>query len=373
MNVLIVCGIYTDGITNTASQFVHHGALALKKRGINVTVLSLDTRSIRRKRKFGVDKYVIDEIPVYVGSFPCGPLGEILKYISKTLAAKVFKRIVKEQGLPDIIHAHFYYNAYAVIDIAKKHDIPLITTEHSSTTLNININEKIKKDAEFVYSNSDKVICVSNGLKASIKEFYSGNIEVINNIVSNDFYYENTLKPDEYTFVSTGNLLRLKRHDLTISAFAKFNKIHPNSKLVIIGTGDKQSELINLAKQLYVSDNVEFKGKIENKKLIEIYKQCHCFVLPSEYETFGVAYIEAIAAGLPVISGVHAQKNGIVNDENGIAVSENTVDNVYSVMVNIYNNYDEYDKEKMSQDIIEKYKEEKIVGEIIKTYSNLLV
>ncbi len=370
MNVLMVCGIYTDGHINTSSQFVHHQALALKKQGINVTVLSLDTRSIRRKRKFGITKYIIDDIPVYVGSFPCGPLGAVLKYVSKTLATKAFKHIIKEQGLFDIIHGHFYYNSYAIIDMAKKYNIPLVTTEHSSAVLSINNNEKIKNDATYVYEHSDKVICVSEGLYSSIKSFYSGEITVVNNIVPGNFKYENIEKYKPFTFVSTGNLVKLKRYDLTLKAFAKFTSDTQNARLIIIGGGDLKKELKALAKQLKIDDKVDFKGIISNSLLSPIYNKSHSFILPSDYETFGVAYIEAIAAGLPAISGKHAKQNKIINTENGIAISESTFENVYSAMKYIYDNYEMYNKTKMSQDIIEKYSEEKIVHEIIDIYTS---
>ncbi len=371
MKVLLVCGIYTDGKTNISSQFVHHQAIALKKHGIDVAVLSLDTRSIRRKRKHGFNKYVIDDIPVYVGSFPCGPLGEILKFVSVKLANKLFKIIVREQGLPDIIHGHFYYNSYSITEMANKYNIPLVTTEHSSTVLEMNVTDKIKKDAKYVYEQSVKIICVSDGLKRAINSFYDGEVKVINNIVSNNFQHVACEKNKEFTFVSTGNLIQLKRHDITLNAFEEFTKKHPNSKLIIIGQGDLKANLIKTTKTLGISQKVEFKGRVENKELPQIYSRCHSFVLPSEYETFGVAYIEAIAAGLPVISSKHGKLNGIVNEKNGIAIEENTVENVFQAMEYIYKNYEEFDKEKMSRDVIERYSEEKIVEEIFEIYKLL--
>ncbi len=372
MKVLLVCGIYTDGKINNNSQFVAHQAQALRKKGIDVTVLSFDVRSIRRKRPHGINKYVINDIPVYGGSFPCGPLGGGLKFIMRRVANSAFRRIVKETGMPDVIHGHFYYNTYAALKIANKNNIPIVTTEHFSGVLDVNINDKIKKDAKFVYENTGKVICVSEGLCKSIKNFYGGEVNVINNIVSSNFYYEQVEKNKDFTFVCTGNLQKLKRHDLTLSAFEKFIKDVPNSKLVIIGEGELKNELHDMAKKLGISEKVEFKGKLDNKNLLPIYSKSHCFVLPSDFETFGVAYIEAIAAGLPAISSGYARQNGIINEENGIAISENTTENVYNAMKYIYENYDSYDKQAMSEGIVKKYSEEKIGDEIICVYNEVI-
>ncbi len=372
MKVLLVCSVYTNGVTNISSQFVHHQALALKKKGVDVCVLSLDTRSFRRKRKHGIHAYTIDDIPVYVASFPCGPLGPILKLVRSTLAKRAFYRIQSEWGMPNIIHGHFYYNANVIIDIVKKYHIPLVTTEHASSILSQNNTEQIRNNARYVYENSTKVLCVSNHLRRSIQEFYTGDVHIISNIVSGNFYYEETGKNKEFTFVSTGNLIQLKRHDLTLQAFAKFHKNVPNSRLIIIGSGDLKTKLEQLTKSLKLEDNVEFKGRIDNKNLLSIYRQCHCFILPSEYETFGVAFIEAIAAGLPVIGPPCVAENGIITKENGLVFEKYTKDDLCNAMLYMHSHHQKYGKAEMSKNIISRYSEERIAGEIIAVYTLIL-
>ncbi len=372
MKVLLLCGVYTDGKTNIASQFVHHQALALKKKGVEVCVLSMDTRSLRRKRKFGIYRCTLDEIPVFVASFPCGPLGAILRLVSRTLAKKTFRLILKDWGMPDIIHGHFYYNAYAAIPLSQKYNVPLVTTEHTSNVLTFEITEQIKKQAKSVYEKSDSVICVSEGLYASIIDFFSGNVTVINNIASAHFHFMKKEKREPFTFLSVGELIYMKRFDLTIAAFAQFAGSVPDSKLIIVGMGEEKNALQVMVDNLKISDKVEFKGRVENKLLPAIFGESHCFVLPSDYETFGVVYIEAIACGLPVISAKHAQQNKIINEKNGIAIEENTVENVYKAMVNIYENYQSYDRECISRDALYKYGEEKIAGELVEIYEGLL-
>lgn len=370
MKVLMVCGTYTDGDLNTSSQFVHSQAKAMRKIGVDTSVLSIDLRSFRRKRKLGIYKTVIDNIKVYVVSLPCGPIPFLHEALTKFGAQCAFRKYMKENGKNNIFHCHFQH-ANSISNIAKRHNIPIVTTEHATWVLDENRTRKGEKKAIQAYNDSKRVIAVSRTLKSSIKNFYRGNVTIIPNILSENFGDGEFTKNKEFTFVSVGYLRKHKNHELTIRAFERFCKINPNSRLKVIGVGELDKHLKECVKELGISDYVEFLGFVENNKLGEIMSQSHCFCLPSEYETFGVVYIEALACGLPVIANSTTLENEIVNDHNGIALFEYTVDSVYDSMIRIYNEYDKFDKLDISRETINKYSESIVSSEIIKVYEEI--
>jgi phosphatidyl-myo-inositol dimannoside synthase len=90
--------------------------------------------------------------------------------------------------------------------------------------------------------------------------------------------------------------------DVTIRALPKIASAFPNVKYVVIGRGDDQPRLAQLATELGVSDQVVFAGFVPNEELIDHYRLADVYVMPSK-EGFGIVYLEAMACGVPVIAG----------------------------------------------------------------------
>ncbi|MDJ0736906.1 MAG: glycosyltransferase family 4 protein [Nostocaceae cyanobacterium] len=90
--------------------------------------------------------------------------------------------------------------------------------------------------------------------------------------------------------------------DVTIRALGKIARVFPEVKYLVIGRGDDQPRLAQLAKDLGVSDRVVFAGFVPTEDLIEHYRLADAYVMPSQ-EGFGIVYLEAMACGVPVLSG----------------------------------------------------------------------
>ncbi|MEM7796216.1 MAG: glycosyltransferase [Cyanobacteria bacterium P01_C01_bin.118] len=90
--------------------------------------------------------------------------------------------------------------------------------------------------------------------------------------------------------------------DVTIRALPAISKIFPSVKYLVIGRGDDQPRLAQLAQDLGVADRVVFAGFVPNEDLVEHYRLADVYVMPSQ-EGFGIVYLEAMACGIPVISG----------------------------------------------------------------------
>ncbi len=90
--------------------------------------------------------------------------------------------------------------------------------------------------------------------------------------------------------------------DVTIRALPKIAEAFPSVKYVVIGRGDDQPRLANLAVELGVADRVVFAGFVPNDALVAHYQLADVYVMPSK-EGFGIVYLEAMACGVPVIAG----------------------------------------------------------------------
>ena len=90
-----------------------------------------------------------------------------------------------------------------------------------------------------------------------------------------------------------------------MSPFERYPKLpnaFPNVKYVVIGRGDDQPRLAQLAADLGVAEQVIFAGFVPDEALIDHYRLADVYVMPSK-EGFGIVYLEAMACGIPVIAG----------------------------------------------------------------------
>ncbi|MBW4522016.1 MAG: glycosyltransferase family 4 protein [Scytolyngbya sp. HA4215-MV1] len=90
--------------------------------------------------------------------------------------------------------------------------------------------------------------------------------------------------------------------DVTIKALPAIAKVFPNVKYLVIGRGDDQPRLMQLAEDLGMRDRVIFAGFVPTEELVEHYRLADAYVMPSQ-EGFGIVYLEALACGIPVLAG----------------------------------------------------------------------
>lgn len=90
--------------------------------------------------------------------------------------------------------------------------------------------------------------------------------------------------------------------DVTIRALPTIAQAFPQVKYLVIGRGDDQPRLAKLAEDMGVSDRVIFAGFVPTPDLVEHYRLADAYIMPSQ-EGFGIVYLEAMACGIPVLSG----------------------------------------------------------------------
>jgi glycosyltransferase involved in cell wall biosynthesis len=103
------------------------------------------------------------------------------------------------------------------------------------------------------------------------------------------------------SLVTVAHLVARKRQGDVLRALAVLSPRHPTLRYSIIGDGPERVPLEGLAARLGVTERVDFLGQLPPQQALEHARRCTLFVMPSTDEAFGVAYIEAMAAGVPAI------------------------------------------------------------------------
>jgi teichuronic acid biosynthesis glycosyltransferase TuaC len=103
------------------------------------------------------------------------------------------------------------------------------------------------------------------------------------------------------SLVTVAHLVARKRHADVLRAMAVLSQRHPTLRYEIIGEGPERVALEGLAARLGIAERVEFHGQLPPREAIERARRCTLFAMPSTEEAFGVAYVEAMAGGVPAI------------------------------------------------------------------------
>ena len=378
MHVMFIPSWFHNERNPVHGSFFKEQALALQESGVKITVAYNEiwplTLLFKVKEKIGISFEVEEGLRTYrYKNYNFLPKNSKMFEVFNRRLEKLYKEIVKKEGKIDLIHCHSsFWAGISAAYIAKKYNIPLIITEHSSLKTAVYIKDSYKPYIKKSYLLADALIAVGNGLKEEIKEFAGrGDIKVIHNLIPVENFYISSNQNSEFTFFSLAFLEGKKGFDVLLKAFSKYFR-NSKSKLLIGGDGSQKEFLINLTKELGIENQVEFLGRLSREEVAKYMSLCDAFVLPSKYETFGVVYIEALASGKPIIGTYNGGAEDIINKDNGLIVKVDDVDALGLAMKDIRENINLYDPNKIRSECIEKFSKKKIINEILKVYNEVL-
>ncbi len=173
----------------------------------------------------------------------------------------------------------------------------------------------------FVYRNV-QVITVSPSSKKEILKHKLTKKDpiVIYNGVNHDIF-KPAKKSQKPMVIYLGRLQYYKSLHIFIVAAKRILKKNPKVQFVIAGEGEEKKKLMNFAKKLEISDQVNFLGKVTEEEKVKIFQEAWVFVNPSYMEGWGITTIEANACGVPAVaSNVAGLKDAIKNNETGFLV-----------------------------------------------------
>lgn len=232
----------------------------------------------------------------------------------ETTLASTMVDVVLNNDL-DLLHVHYAIPhasaAYMAKQILKKKgkDIPVILTLHGTDITLVGKDKTFEPVVTFSINESDAITAVSKNLREETYHSFhiEKEIEVIYNFVDVKRFekkpldaFKKVLAPNgERIIVHASNFRKVKRVNDIIHTFANINKEVP-SKLLMVGDGPDRPGAEELCRELHACDDIRFLGK--QQEIEDILAISDLFILASEYESFGLSALEAMAAGVPVLS-----------------------------------------------------------------------
>ena len=243
---------------------------------------------------------------------PTYPLFDYPPY--ETALASTMVDVIKNNHL-DLLHVHYAIPhasaAYMAKQILMKEgkNIPVITTLHGTDITLVGKDKTYAPVVAFSINQSDAITAVSQNLRdETFKTFtIEKEIAVIYNFVDVDRFsrkpidaFRKVIAPNgERILMHASNFRKIKRVQDVVKIFYEVNKELP-TKLLFVGDGPERSTAEDLARELGVGDEIRFVGKQEQME--DILAIADLFLLTSDYESFGLSALEAMAAGVPVVS-----------------------------------------------------------------------
>ena len=282
-------------------------------------------------------------------SFMNYPLFEYQPYES-ALASKLVD-VVKYERL-DLLHVHYAIPHASSALMAQNIladdgiHIPFITTLHGTDITLVGKDPSFGPVIRHSLNRSSAVTAVSSSLKRETQEVFRiiKEIQVIPNFINVHEYKFVANKCQRLQFapnnekiiLHVSNFRKVKRVDDVLRIFDRIRKQIP-SKLILVGDGPERANIEHLCRELQTCTEIVSLGKINDPK--EILSIGDLFILPSETESFGLAALEAMAMGVPVIS---TNTGGIpevnLQGKTGFLSAVGDVDNMAANALRVLNN-----------------------------------
>lgn len=295
-----------------AEETVYFLAKHLKKIGCGVALLANDELASRYSS--------IDGLEIF-------PLGSVDSKIKLLKIAKYFQirqklsRIIKEQKL-ELVHAHLEGSLFVCFDPLKKINVPLVFTLHGTE-----IRNYYSKDSHLIFYllrnmlvNAVKIISPSKWQIDRLEKRFKDKTLIIPNGVDINLFRLNNTKKEKDVILFVGRYVELKG----IKKILAVAKLTPQYKYWFVGWGEL-SKLMNLP-------NVTDLGMKSRDALVDLYNQATICVFPSHHEAFGIAGLESLSCGTPIIASkkgfsefLEDEKEGLILEENNIEQLENSV------------------------------------------------
>ncbi|MGO2102729.1 MAG: N-acetyl-alpha-D-glucosaminyl L-malate synthase BshA [Psychroflexus halocasei] len=372
MKIAIVCYPTFGGSGVVATEL----GIALSKRGHEIHFVTYK-QPVRLEYLSNKIKYHEVIVPEY-------PLFHYQPY-ELALSSKLVT-VVKEHDI-DLLHVHYAiphaYAGFMAQQMLKTEgiDLPMMTTLHGTDITLVGSHSFYKPAVNFSINESNVVTSVSQSLKEDTKAIFDIHKEI--HVVPNFIDFQNLPKnigecqrdlmaeDDERIITHVSNLRPVKCIDDLIKVFHKVQQ-KIKSRLIIIGDGPERENASKLAHELGIREKIMFLGKSNEIEKILCYSDL--FLLPSEKESFGLAALEAMAYGVPVIStDVGGVPEVNINGESGYLSALGDINDMANNAIKILENTDTLDKFKLrARDIALNFDMQNIVPQYEKLYETML-
>ena len=315
-------------------------------------------------------------------------------------ATKLINSLIEKEGYNfDVICCHDWLSSIAGLVIKNETKIPVVFHAHSTEwgRSGGQGSEVVSHLENAIAQNSDKIVTVSYSMQEDLIKhgWQASKISVVWNGVDPDRYnpvnvqkqdalairQKYGISDDSNMLLFVGRLTWVKGVRNLLQAMPLVLKEYPNTKLVILGKGEEQTDVVETAERLNMRDNIIYRFDFvsESERILH-YSAADVCVFPSTYEPFGIVSLEAMAMEKPVVVGAHGVvgfKEQVVNggtDQTGVHINgQDPSDIAWGIKETLRNpqkakNWGENGRRR----VLEYFTWQKVAEQTIKIYESLL-
>jgi glycosyltransferase involved in cell wall biosynthesis len=273
---------------------------------------------------------------------------------------------------PDLIHGNIGYpGALWSYLVSRAIGKPFIMTEH--TFIYNNFRSKLHKILTlFALNRASTILTVSTKAAEEIKKYSISKVRVVPNIVRVGIFGIQPFPSGTITIGFMGNLsspIHVKGLDVLLKTLSKLKL---DFRLLIGGEGSRMEEYKRMANSLGIGEKCIFCGFFPYEKGPEFMKQLHFFVNTSRLESFGIALVESMASGLPVVCFDNGGPSDFIQECNGILVENQNEEKLLEAMEWMMRHYQTYDREKIRASVIDRFTEDAFINRMKVIYDEIL-
>ena len=314
VRVAVVAEYYPSAEQPALGIWAHRQALAARDAGADVRVLVLHRplptraelasrrprpilRALREPLRESRDGLEVVRVPFLAPPRPLA-YGSWSAFAAPPLALAL--RRLRTQFPYDLVHAHYAAPAGDAV-LRTGQPVPLVVSVHGGDVLGV-VERWPRLGGPAVrraLARARLVLANSAGIEARCRALGAGATRVVR--LGTDLPPPAAREPARQELVTVGNLIERKRHVDVLEALALLGASHPALRWRVIGDGPQRSVLEARARELGVAGRVDFHGAVAPDAALAAAREASVFVLPSVEEAFGVAYVEAMAGGVPAV------------------------------------------------------------------------
>ncbi|MCL4425711.1 MAG: glycosyltransferase family 4 protein [Firmicutes bacterium] len=331
MRLLLLSWEYPPRVIGGLANHVYELSRALVREGVETTVVTSGGPGLaEREEMAGVRVHRVQPPTLGTPNFPVWAL--LLNFALLETA----NRLIYDEGPFDLIHGHDWLVTLAGKTLKHTYHVPLIATVHATEHgRNHGLHDPWQhfiNDVEWLLGyEAWRVITVSKYMQEEIFRVFHlppDKVRVIYNGVDPAAFRLRTAdpgfrhlyaSPDQKLVFYIGRLVIEKGVQVLLDAIPRIISVYPNVKFVIAGSGPMEDELKRQAYALEIHQQVYFTGYVDEETKARLYRVADVAVFPSLYEPFGIVALEAMAAGVPVVtSNAGGLKEIVEHEKDGL-------------------------------------------------------
>ena len=377
LNVLILPTWYSTSAHPMAGVFVRDQALAVARHQ-RVVVLYNEGPGWSVRRLFDIRAGEEDGVRTLRLRHRASAMPRASTVLAISGLEVALSRLRREGFRPDVIHAHTLAAAAAGLTLGRVHRVPVVVSEHWSAFVLGTLSAWEARLARLVFERVDLVCPVSERLSEAVAGYAPrARLRVIGNPVDTTLFASEPRRgpagldgPARLLAVGLQGEKKGMRQLLDALARRSSEGARP-VVLDLVGEGST-AELSRQARTLGLEDTVRFRGLMSRADVARLMGEADLFVLPSLVETFGVALVEALAAGLPVVATDVGVARELVDERSGELVAPGDVDALAAGIDRALRRLEDYDTSVAAAAVRSRFSPEAVEREWQAAYRSVL-